>query len=132
MAEVEGMIEDDHTTGDAHLAEEIDNMTEDAETNEDEIQNVTIEAEEENAIEAEDDLIVIEGETKTVEEEEKDQEIGMINIVMKDHNNATSTRQQANAVTNSERDMHVSFNTKNQRRKTTATLKVEDPRMAGH
>ena len=42
MAEVEGMIEDDHTTGDAHIAEEVE--TEDAET-------------------TEDDLIVIEGET---------------------------------------------------------------------
>ena len=129
---MEGMIEDDHTTGDARIAEKIRNTTEDEETNEEETQNVMTKAKEENANEVEDDLIVTEGEAKTVEEEEKDQEIGVIDIVRMDHNNATSTRQQANAATKSEQDIHVGLNTENQRRKRTATLKVEDPQMAEH
>ena len=87
-------------------------------------------AKEENANEVEDDLIATEEETKTVEEEEKDQEIGVIDIVRMDQNNATSTRIQANAATKSEQDIHVGLNTENQSRKRTVTLKVEDPQMA--
>ena len=109
---------------DVHLVEETANMTEDEDTIETKEENVGT-AENNHTIEDKKEVETIE------EEEEKDREIGMIDIVTMDHNNATSTRKQANAATESEQDMHVGLNTGNQRRKRTATLKVEDPRMAG-
>ena len=124
-AEVEGVIEDDHMIGDARIAEKIRDTTED-----EEMENVMTKAKEENANEVKDDLIVTEGEAETVEEKEEDQEIGVIDIARMDHNNAMNIRTQVSVGTRNEQDIIVSMNMENQRRKRTATLKVEDPQMA--
>ena len=122
---MEGAIEDDHTIGDARTAEKIRDTTED-----EEIENVMTKAQEENANEVKDDLIVTEGEAETGEEKEEDQEIGVIDIARMDHNNAMNIRTQVSVGTRNEQDIIVSLNTENQGRKRTATPKVEDPQMA--
>ena len=122
---MEGAIEDDHTIGDARIAEKIRDTTED-----EEMENVMTKAQEENANEVKDDLIVTEGEAETGEEKEEDQEIGVIDIARMDHNNAMNIRTQVSVGTRNEQDIIVSMNTENQGRKRTATLKVEDPQMA--
>jgi hypothetical protein len=88
--------------GDARIAEKIRDTTED-----EEMENVMTKAKEENANEVKDDLIVTEGEAETVEEKEKDQEIGGIGIVRRDHNNATSIKKQVSVGTRNEQDIHV-------------------------
>ena len=122
---MEGVKEDDHMIGDARIAEKIRDTTED-----EEMENVMTKAKEENANEVKDDLIVTEGEAETVEEKEEDQEIGVIDIVRMDHDNAMSIKIQVSVGTRNEQDIIVSMNMENQRRKRTATLKVEDPQMA--
>ena len=122
---MEGAIEDDHTIGDARIAEKIRDTTED-----EEMENVMTKAQEENANEVKDDLIVTEGEAETGEEKEEDQEIGVIDIARMDHNNAMNIRTQVSVGTRNEQDIIVSLNTENQGRKRTATPKVEDPQMA--
>ena len=111
--------------GDARIAEKIRDTTED-----EEIENVMTKAQEENANEVKDDVIVTEGEAETGEEKEEDQEIGVIDIARMKHNNAMNIRTQVSVGTRNEQDIIVSMNMENQRRKRTATLKVEDPQMA--
>ena len=128
-------------TEDGHRQEEIDNLTEEEAMNEDETQNVTIEAEEGNESAAETDS-TMEDETEeegTKTEEEKDQETGMrdmvttIGMITKEiERNVLSINTVASAHTRRDQAMFADLLMRNPEKMMTVSPKVEDLLTEGH